>query len=173
MLMKLYHFAVVIGLFFLSCNKDGDLVYDFRLQSLVDVPTGLNTLETHYFILRDIPTFYAANLAARGISEEAVTRVNASRGTFTARFNRYNLAFIRLVTVKALSKRPGGKQVEMFYMEDVPFNEDEELQMLSSLGDLEEIMAEESMDLEIRLQFRASPPPGLTLQLDYGYLVQL
>lgn len=171
--MKIYHLAVVIGLLFLSCNKDGDLVYDFRLQTLIDVPTGLNTLETHYFIIRDVPTFFNANLESRGINKESIIRVNASRGTFSSRFNKYNLAFIRLATVSAISRKPGGKKVEMFYMEDVPFNEDEELQMLTSLGDLKELFEEESVDLEVRLIFRATPPPGLTLQLDYGYLVQL
>lgn len=164
---------VFVVFLFLSCDKDNGLLYDFRLQTVFDVQSGLNTLETHYFIIREVPTFYEANLASRGLSQEAVARVNASRGSLTARFTGYDLSFIRLVTVSAISRKPGGKKVEMFYMEDVPFNEDQELQMISSLGDLREILAEETMDVEIRLQFRSYPPPGLTLQMDYGYLVQL
>lgn len=170
--MKFYFLILMSMIGLLSCSKDNDLVYDFRLQTSLNVPPSLNTLETHYFFIRELPTFYKANLESRGISSEAVSLVNSSRGIFSTRFTSYDLAFIRLVTVSAISRK-SGKRVEMFYREDVPFNEDSDLQMISSLGNLKEILAEETMDLEIRLEFRSFPPPGLTLQLDYGYLVQL
>ena len=160
-------------IFLTSCSKENNNVFDFRLQSVLELPIGLNTIETHYFILRDIPTFYAANLQARGLSSDNVKIVNASRGIFSPRFNGSDLNFIRAVTVSAISKKPPYNKIEMFYQEDVPFNQKEELKMLTSLGDLKNLMAEEKIDLEIRLTFRAYPPPGLSLQLDFGYLVQI
>lgn len=154
----------------LSCSKNNRDFIERRLVTNFEIPPGLNTLETHYFIVRDVPTLYLKTLEQSGLSNEGITQVSASKGELSLRLGGGNLAFISSVSVRAIEKGNTNNKLELFYIEQIPLNVGSTITLFAALSDIKNIVNKETMDMEIRLQFRSFAPSGISVSLDFGYL---
>ncbi len=154
-----------------SCEKDTPVRYEVGLSADFDIPSGLNTVETHYFLIRNIPVLYKFNADRNGVDTSTIVNVLASRGLMRSVFSDADYNFISRVQVYAVSRRDPTLKREMYYLDFVPNNTGRELKMLSSTTQLREILGEEFIDLEVRLNFRTITTSRLSTRIEFGYAV--
>lgn len=154
---------------FLSCEKETPVRFVADLYTEFNIPSGLNTVETHYFLLRDIPVFYSQNAFIHNVDTASIQNVIASRGLLRDKFLDLNLDFISRISVYAISRKNPTLKREMFYLDQVPLSVGKELRMLSSTTQLKEILKEETIDIEIRMNVRQFVPGPLRARLEFGY----
>ena len=154
-----------------SCEKETQVRYEVALDANFDIPSGLNTLETHYFIIRDVPTFYSLNADLKRQDTASINQIIASRGLIRSRFNDVNFDFVERISIYAVSKKNPDMKREMYYLDFVPLNTGRELRMLSSTTALKEIIQEETMDVEIRMNVRNFTNTAIRATFDFGYAI--
>lgn len=164
--------AVFCIIFFLSsCDKVENIAFEGRTQGEFVIPLGLNTIETHYIIVRDVPTFYMQNVERFKLDTTNIKSIQASKGLLRAKFNDAEFDFIERISVWVVSQTDPTFKREMYYLDFNPINTREELRMLSSSTELKKILNTELIDLEIRLNLRRFPASNIKTIIDFGYAV--
>lgn len=169
--MKQFFFAILLITLSAGCGGDELTFEEVRMQADFEIPVGLNTIEAHFFVIREVPTFYQQNLNARGIDPSNVTNISSANGRLLQIFNQVDLDFISSITIDAISRKDNSLRAEMFYNEQIPFTQGPELRMLSSSSELSEIMKDDLIDLEVRLTFRSFSTVKTECRLDIGYAI--
>ncbi len=170
--MRLAYLFLLISLSVLgSCGPDRTPVFDFNLECDFNIPSEINTSSTFYFEVKNVPTFYSQNLANNGLTPSEVTSIVANRATITPRFVDVDLSFIRSVSIVGYPSGLPDEQREFFYMEFVDINEDETLELFSSIAELNDIVSSELIDLEIILNFRTFIPSNVESRLNFSLSV--
>lgn len=59
----------------------------------------------------------------------------------------------------------------MYYLDFVPVNTDTQLRMLSSTTQLKDMMNEEFIDLEVRINLRSFTTSNIRAKIEFGYAV--
>ncbi len=154
-----------------SCGKESIVRYEVAIDAEFTIPPGLNTVETHYFIIRNVPTFYLQNANLKGIDTSSIVNVFASRGLMQSKFQDVDFDFVSRVSIYAVSKKDSNKKREMYYLDFVPLTTGNQLKMLSSTTQLKEIFEEELIDIEVRLNFRNITTSNILTTIDFGYAV--
>ncbi len=162
--------SVLCILFFSACRNNSAEVATIDLEVPVQFPAGLNTLETHVFQVFNVPTFYNATIAGSGLSEDQIASIQSGFGSFRQSFSSINLDFIRGVTVHVLVDPVSGERRELFYLEQIPLGNKEEVRMLASTTELKEVINKESIDLEFSFRLRDISPQSFTgiFELNFG-----
>ncbi len=155
----------------MSCDKETPVLYEVGLEAEFDISVGLNTIETHYFIIRNVPTFYNQFASQKGIDTSSIKSIVASRGLLTGKFQSIDYDFISRISIYAVSRIDPNNKREMYYLDQVPITTDTELRMLSSSTQLKEILRDEFIDIEVRLNFRTFPTSNLRTKIVFGYAV--
>ncbi len=154
-----------------SCKKQP--VPDFLLPMEVnfDVPVGLNTVETHYFRVPNIPTFLDLSLEGLGLSYEDVASITSRTGLITSSTGGTNLDFINRIIINIYDE---DKVTELFYLENIQFGSKEEIQLLASIPELRERMSQDFVNIEVGLGFRSFPPANFNCRavLDFSVFLE-
>jgi hypothetical protein len=164
-------FIVILLLTHISCEDERVVLFNGSMSSRLDIPSGLNIVETHYFIIRNVPTFFAQRAANAGINLADVSNIQSAKGLIKATFQQEDFRFVENISIYVSSTIDPSKKREMYYLEPVPFNIGEELRMLSATSELKEILSDEFVDLEIRLNFREFNTRVIPTTIDIGYTV--
>ncbi len=145
----------------------------FEIQNEVDfiLPGGLNTIETHVFVIRDVPSFFRTGLMNNGFSESDVVSIGATRATISSSGQVLDFSFMSRVSIRAISQSDTGLNKEMFFLENIPLNQSGELRLFSSITELVDILSEDVFDLEIRITLRNATPLDLQNKLIFNYAV--
>lgn len=164
-------FSIILLLSILGCEKERVPLFEVNLDAEFEIQSGLNTISTHVFIIKDVPTNYKISADNRGVDTSQITNIQSARGLLKAKFGSADYDFVSRVSVYALSKSDPTLRREMFYLDFVPLETNEELRMLSSTSELREILNDEYIDVEVRLNFRSFTGPSLPTRLVFGYVV--
>jgi len=146
----------------LSCGGGENALFEMEIEAELLIPAGLNSFDTHYFIVRDVPT-RIANYTLNTF--EDIDRIQASNALITGRFQDIDYGIIDQIIIEVISQSDPSTQKEIFYNNLVPFSQNSDLQLLSSLSNVKEILTEEFVDLEIRLIFKSFTPRELDTRL--------
>lgn len=155
----------------MGCGDGRTPVFDFNLETDFIINAGLNSTETYYFPIRNVPTFYAQNIANNGLRSEEVTSIVANRASIQPLFIDLDMNFIRRVSIVGYPAGVPEDEREFFYMEFVDINEDGVLDLFSSIAELKDIIASELIDLEIILNFRTFTPTNIESRLNFSLSV--
>jgi hypothetical protein len=159
------------GLLFSACGKGQKELFIIDNEIEFILPRGLNTIETHVFVIRDVPTFYDESLQAYGYKKEDISQIGSGRGLLTGSVINIDYDFVGEISVRALSQKEQGLSREMFYRENIPFSHDGELQLLSSISNLTDILSDPFVDIEIRIRLRNIVPTDIRNKLIFSYAV--
>lgn len=155
-----------------SCKQRNESA-TISMEVPVEIPAGLNTLETHVFRVIGIPTFYNTTLSNAGIDESEIVSILSGFGAFRQGFSNVNLDFILGITVHALLDPITGERRELFYLEQIPLGQKDQIQLLATTTELKEVLNKESIDLELSFRFRDFSPQTFTGVFDLEYGVYL
>jgi hypothetical protein len=170
MKLRLFFLSVLFISSF-SCTKDKPILFVGNFDADLEIPAGLNTVETHYFILRNIPVYFLQNALLSGVDTSKISNISAGRGSINHILGSQDLDFISTVSIYVVSRKNPTVKREMFYLDFVPFATRREIRLLSSTTELKDVLKEDVVDLEVRLLFRSFVPNTLRVKLNLGYTV--
>lgn len=154
-----------------ACSKEATYLYEVPLEAEFVIPSGLNTIETHYFIIKDVPTYFTQFANDRGVDTSSITNIQSARGLLRGTFQNNDYSFISRIAINIVSHKNPNRIKEMFYMDFVPLNTNEELRMLSSTTELRNILNEEFVDVQVAINVRDFTTTNIPTRLRFSYVV--
>ncbi|MBK8700207.1 MAG: hypothetical protein IPN29_12020 [Saprospiraceae bacterium] len=142
-----------------------------KLNLAFDVPAGLNSIESHYFRIDDVYMFLDETLEINKLAKESVTEITGSSAILTSRQGGVDFSDIDRISVFAVSQTDKSLRKEMFYLENIPTRNLNELKLLTGLSNISSLIVENKLDIEVRIQFRTFSTQPMRLDLDFGYLI--
>lgn len=149
--MKKILLGIILIVSGLSCGGGETPLFVMELEAELLIPAGLNNLDSYYFKIEDVPT-RIANYATTTFGD--IDRIQSSNARIEGRIFDIDYSIIDQITIDVISKSDPSNQKEIFYNNLISFNEQSELQLLSSLSDVGDILIEDTVDLGIRLIFK-------------------
>lgn len=147
-----YSIAFIVGQW--SCSKvNEDVLFKMEYDQIISLPGGLNTVETHSFLLRDIPTNYVPLLQTYSINAASVSSIKPGSIRLSDELNQ--LDFSRIEKISLLVSDVGfTRELEIGYLEVVPFSSTNTLQLFPSLVDAKDLMSKEKFNLKLKVKLR-------------------
>lgn len=170
-IMRSFFFLLMVlgtgSIFFSACGSGGDPLFEMPIEAQFDIPAGLDNFQTHYFIIRRVPTF-----AQRyGISErDGVERINAGRGLLAAQFNAVDWGSVREISIHISGSNDLENGKEVFFQDRIDFSGVEELRLFSSLSEVKDILLQDFVDIEVRLNFRRITIQEIDARLNLNFV---
>lgn len=168
--LKYITFLFIITLSF-GCNKDTRDRVEGSIDAEFDIPNGLNTIETHVFVIKDVASFFEQTLLQSGRSINDIDEVLSAKGDLVFPFISGSINFLDKVSIRIYNRFDPDNFKEMYYLDAVPLNANNPLKLFSTIANLQPILENESFDMEVRLRFRAFTPPNPRVRLDFGYTI--
>lgn len=165
----LFLFSIMI---MLSCGKDNREEF-FELNHFVDfnIPPGLNTFDTHFFVVSPFPSVFDERLLSSGRSREDVIAVEAKDAVLSSVFGDVNLDYIHRISVHIFDPFNPSDKIEFFYLDPVPFRNGTSWRLFPGLADLTEWIDADFFGIEIRLTFRQVTPSFTPMRLEFDLRV--
>lgn len=160
-------------LFVSNCGKDDEGLFDVPLQIDFTIPAGLNTFETHYLIIEDIPSTVANLIDQNGLQVEEITSINPKTGLISSIFGNQTYDLFRTFSVEIFSSGDNPNRArEIFYRDPVPLDAGNELGLIGTLIDTKDILVEDRFALRIRMELRYIPQQFVETQLNMEFVVR-
>ncbi len=156
-----------------SCTGDDREFISRDLSVEFQIPAGLNTIESHFFKISNVPIFYTETLSNNGLDVNTPKEVSGLRALIRSKFNDVDLSSIERISVFIVNKSNRTDRVEIFYNEQIPFNQNREIRLLSNISNFYSYIKDNSIDLEVRIKFRGFLQIPVQGTLDFSYLVYI
>jgi hypothetical protein len=153
----------------LSCSKDVTVLFVGNMRATFDIPAGANVIETYYITVKNVPTFFEQTSSLANVSFDQVKVLQSAKGLLRSSFQPETYDFIERISIYVSTEKNPSNKREMYYVDFVPYTTDTELRMQSSTSDLLNILNEETVDLEIRINFREFVTRNIPTTIDFGY----
>jgi hypothetical protein len=154
-----------------SCTKD-DIDYIDILTMIVpvEIPAGLNPVETHYFEYRSEPTRIGALLQANNILESDVSFIRPRQARLRSLAPDGTFGFVDISTVEIGSFQEDF--VESFYRDRIPNDEDAVLDYIPNEVNLRSRLLEDFVDVRISMQLQGSSRLTFRSELELSFFIQ-
>ena len=170
---KILWLIVVLTGLSLSCQTDSPSFYLFRENDFT-IPAGLSPYETHFFLTYHIQNNFRKELEERQINPDQIRSVSPGRGSFSPIFQDIEYGLIRDVSIWLVSSSDPSVRKEIYYRDEVPLSQKNELQLLSGIANLKDfLLGQEKYNLEIQLKFRNFVPSNFENRLSYSFAIFL
>lgn len=175
--MRNLSLLLLVSLAFFSCKDDEPSLLTIPIYNLsftVD-PTVQPPL-TFYLPINNVQTNTLNMLDGRGIDTSEVKAIVPKNATLSVVFADAKLDFIRDISIRLCplgdDKENCGR--EAFWREDIPFNTEYDLGLNgSNVDDLSEILFQEEINVQVKLEELYSPPSGtFNINLDMEFEVR-
>jgi hypothetical protein len=136
---------------------------DFELQA------GLNTFETHFYRISNIPSVFEAQLATTGRDASEITSITPRTAALSTVFGDEDLDFIRQVFVRIFDPSdPNNINTEIFYLDPVPPNVRRTIHPFAGLADVREIATLPVFGVEVGISLWEVTPRSLDMRLEFS-----
>lgn len=157
--MRKFFFIVILAISLNSCTDNAQSVFDINVETFFVIPAGLNSFDTHVFEIFNVPTFIQTVSSAS--TREAVTSVRASTGRLTGRFTNINFRNVERISIRAISPLDLQNEKEVFWMDFIPVNHTGDLELFSSLPEVDDILLQDNIHLQVRINFKSFVPSDI------------
>lgn len=162
------HLAKIIfslfPLLYFSCTPDDGLEFAFRMNypnNVFEIPAGLNTIESHFFVLENIPS--NLNLYFDGIDTTDIKAIVPREARlFSLDGTNVNFDFIFEISLRLC--RPDGTSCnrEIFYRDQIPENVGSSLPLIPNENNIRAEILNGAYTVEVVLQRLAYSPTQFT-----------
>ena len=169
--MRNFIFILAIGMATLlgSCSETADPLFFVNVERTFEIPGNLNTIETHFFELKNIPVLLDQNLSIFNRTQEDIVAINPADAQISSVFNDVDWTFIQRIEVYAVSRIDNNNRVRMFHSNEPDFGNRNQIGMFNSFVDVQEIFKEGLIDLEVRIKTRTFVPGNIIAELNFSY----
>jgi hypothetical protein len=164
-----YRWFFFLGLLIcVSCTRDNRTEL-FELNHFVDfeIQPGLNTFDTHFFVVSPLSSSYQTMLAGLGLSDDDVITVEAKDAFLSGTFGDVNLKFIHRISVYIFDPFHPSDKIEFFYFDPTPFRNETTWRLFPGITDVHEWVARDFFGIEVRLEFREVSPSLIPMRLEF------
>ena len=140
---------------FSGCSKDEEPRLSIPVEVTVSFPAEFNTFATHTVEIFSIPNLLQSRLAQNGMTIDQITSIVAGRGQIVAVSPNVQYQLFNNVVVN-VSSVDNDNLNEMYYNDLIEFDHTGNLELFSSISELDEIMLDGVFDLEIKYNLRQS-----------------
>lgn len=164
--------AICLVIIALACNRDKRHEL-FTIQDFIDfeIPPGLNTFETHFFVTNFKPSRFQAQLEASNADTSDIIAIEARRAFLTTVFQDVNLDFIHRVSVYIFDPFNPSDRIEFLYLDPVPFRDKTSIQLFPGIADISQWIMSDYFGIEVRLHFREITPTLAQMRLEFDVRV--
>ncbi|HMG16325.1 MAG TPA: hypothetical protein VK590_12795 [Saprospiraceae bacterium] len=166
-LLYLLLFCLIINL---GCNKDPNILFDFKYDQNITIPAGLSYLDTHYFRFNDVQTNYKTLLQAHGYTAAQIKQIEPGSAFILSLDNGNMFDFIQEISIKISSTDTFIK--EAFYTIEVPLNASDRLDMVGTLVELKDILDQDRFNIEVGFKLRANSPSTIDARFTMKFLAK-
>ena len=153
-----------------GCKDDmPDELFEFTHVVDFALPAGLNTFETHFFILPPIHSLVDDQLAATGLDAEVIGSIKPKFCRFSTVFEDIDLDFIRVIEIRLVDQFDPDIRREVFYLDPVPNNTKNVIRPFPGLADVKDILISPSFAVEVRLLFWRPPPQSYDMRVSMEF----
>ncbi len=169
--MRNFIYFISLGIFtsLSSCADSADPLAIVTVERDFEIPGNLNTIETHFFELKNIPVLLDQNLSIYNRTQDDIVSINPADATLTSTFNNIDWTFIQRIEVYAVSRLDNSNRLRMFQSNEPDFGNRDQLGMFNTFVDVKEIFNEGLIDLEVRIKTRAFVPGNINAKLTFSY----
>jgi len=155
---------------FSSCRNTENELFEIQMEARLDISAGLNSIETHIFVLEDISSTLEANLVQKGMSIDQVNSIKPSTALMDGVFNEIDYSIVEEIAINIVDGTDSSNKIEVFYQELIPLNHSGPLQMFGSLPDIKDILNNDSYDLEVEIRFRTPTVQTMENKIIYNFV---
>lgn len=181
--MWVKYLSLSIVFLLVSCREEENSLFQVRNQVEFLLPAALNTIDTHFFrpanlvngSTNNVTNFDLFNTDPEFKSDPSLITIQANRAVLRSRFGE-NLGFINSVSVwlyPADSPIDSNEGKEVFFMDFVNQNNINEIPLLPALSNVSDIITDELMVVEVRIQPRQLSNFNIDVELEMDYSVFL
>lgn len=170
----LYFFFFFTVLCLASCtDSTTDYVAERNnMVATIDIPFGLNNLETHYFRINNVDLLFTETMSANGLKLDPKYKVSGAKGRLLSRLGQLDFATFSKVRIYAVSPDDENVRREIYYQENIPFTQSTELKLLTSLSNIRDVMNDkDEIHLDIAINFRGISAIDSKVDFEFGYVV--
>jgi hypothetical protein len=165
-MLKKIAFLLLPIVLFLSCGKDtGPSVNLLFLPIEFEIPAGTNPFQTYHFYIKNVPTQFAATLAASGFKVSDIKRIEGARAQFDADFADSEYKYFKSVSVRVYEEPNQIGFLEAFYQEPISISQGNFLPLNPSLANLDEYLKSESISFDIAIEPHSVTPESIPTRL--------
>jgi hypothetical protein len=165
---KYYFFFLVLSS--ISCGKDREYI-EKNLTLSFDIPTGLNTIESHYFQLGEVNMFLDETLKINNLPVDQTYEISGAKCLLTSRLSGADFSVIDRISVFAVDRSNPNKRIEIFYNENIPLQSISNIRLLASISNVTPYIKDNRMKMEVRIRFRGFMVAPVIADLDFSYIV--
>lgn len=166
-----YFLLLLFPLIVSSCGKDDIILFEMEYTEDFEIQAGLNSFETHHFLIKDISTNYNNLLQTFDQTDSQVSNINPQNARLDALFSSATYDIIREISVR-IYKDDVTNYKEIFYIENVPLNTGGDLNLIPTLVDVRDILSGDSFNIDIAIQFRQAPAQFIESRFIFDFLVK-
>jgi len=148
---------VALGIIFSSCAKDRNILFDLPFELRLEIPAGLNPLDRHFFLIRDVPTNLQAFKDQFQVGDQMIS-MRPSNAVLSSVGGNQNWAFLREVEISIFEDNDPDKDTEVFLTNNVPVNAGQSVVVLPFEDDVHNLLDTERVDFKISIRLRGTSP---------------
>lgn len=152
----------------ISCGKQDTADIILPIEVTFDVPVALNTVETHFFQIPNVPTFLDLSLDPQSLTFDDITSIKSRLCQIEDSNSSLNLDFINRIIVNVYED---DDVTELFYFENIPFGNKQEIQLLASIPELKEALSKDFVNFEVGMRFRQFPPANFNCRANMEFSI--
>lgn len=148
---------VLLGLAFSACSKDRNVLFDLPFELRFEIPAGLNPLDRHFFLIRDVPT-NLENFKDQFQAGDKVFTLHPSTAVLTSITGDVDWTFLREVEVSIFQNNDPNDDQAVFLSDNVPLNAGRNVVVLPFEDDVRDLLEEDRVDFKVSLRLRGTTP---------------
>ena len=156
---------------FSSCTDEAETLFEMDYRVDYNIAAGLNTFETHFFELFNIPTNATNLLQANNLTDGEIEAILPKSARLSSVFLSDDLDFIREISVRLING-DNQNQTEIFFRENIPLDTRDFVDLIPTLPNVKQLMLEDFHNLSIRMEFWEPTPTFVDVKLEFDFQVQ-
>ena len=163
--------SIVVSSF--ACNPD-EAGFNMTYQSVFEVQAGAQPFVVQPYLITNIVTDTTLFFSANGVHSDGILSINPAQCRLFSQLSNINFAFVDLAAVTIINPLDPNDRQEVFYRDNIPFNEDGVLDIFPDLPDVKAtLMRLPKYNLEIVLRFREAPASAIPIQIDWSFRAKI
>lgn len=162
---------ITLSLTISSCGKNVEPRFYVDIERDFDVTATLNSFETHFFQLKNVPTKIDQNLDLYGMGKDGITEISPADAVLTTSAGLMDWSLVNWVEIYAVSRTDPNLKRQIFFVRERDPGNNDEVRLFNTFADLSDIMVDETIDLEVRLRTIVGIPGNFKAKLLFNYAV--
>jgi len=168
---KMIWMTLCIGILIVGCQTEKPEFYVHREMDFELLPFQ-NPAATYFAEIKNIPNTFPEEFELLGLQESQISAIYSGKGTFRPVYTDFDFGNIEEVSIWLVSTDDPSLRREIYYRDQIPLSQKNELRLLSGLADLKSfLLGVPKYNLEIQLNFRTFVPQNTDVRFTYSFAI--